>query len=190
MYTDRIQTVINLVKQLKFPICAEVGVWKGELSFAIINECKINKYFMIDPLSEEDNNFQYSSKNSDFPKMMNKDRYICNMGGKTLKQQEFDLVHENILKKINNNTNINFIRKQSKSAVNHFEDDSLDFVFIDAIHLYENVKEDIRIWLPKLKSGGILSGDDFLSEFPGVIQAVKELLPGYKDSHGIWYITK
>jgi hypothetical protein len=37
-------------------------------------------------------------------------------------------------------------------------------VYIDAIHLYDYVKRDIALWLPKLREGGIISGDDYNME--------------------------
>ena len=55
-----------------------------------------------------------------------------------------------------------------------YEDKSLDFVFIDAGHDYTSVKKDIDAWLPKVKDGGIISGHDFMNEYPGIIQAVME----------------
>lgn len=53
------------------------------------------------------------------------------------------------------------VRMNSLEAVNLFQNESLDFVFIDASHEYEDVKEDIKAWLPKVKVGGILAGHDY-----------------------------
>jgi len=64
---------------------------------------------------------------------------------------------------------------QSWDASKEFEDKTLDFVFIDADHVYENVKKDILAWLPKVKSGGTIAGHDYVSYHPGVIQAVNEI---------------
>ncbi len=55
------------------------------------------------------------------------------------------------------------------------EDRSVDFVMIDGSHDYDRVLEDIAAWLPKVRPGGILGGDDFSHNlFPGVIRAVQE----------------
>lgn len=42
-----------------------------------------------------------------------------------------------------------------------FEDDSVDFLFIDAGHQYWEVYNDIEKWLPKIKPGGYISGHDY-----------------------------
>ena len=55
-----------------------------------------------------------------------------------------------------------------------YEDNSLDFVFIDASHDYENVLADITAWFPKVKHGGIIGGHDYADSYIGVKQAVKE----------------
>ena len=60
----------------------------------------------------------------------------------------------------------------SWDGAQHYDDKSLDFVFIDAGHDYTSVKKDIDAWLPKVKSGGILAGHDFMNEYSGIIQAV------------------
>ena len=54
------------------------------------------------------------------------------------------------------------IRSSSKKASEIFPDGSLDFVYIDANHSYDFVCEDIKIWFPKLKKGGIFAGHDYI----------------------------
>lgn len=56
-----------------------------------------------------------------------------------------------------------------------FEDNSIDFCFVDANHTYEFVKKDIEAFLPKMKKGGIIAGHDYNNSHPGVIQAVNEI---------------
>lgn len=84
------------------------------------------------------------------------------------------------------------IRKTSLEAALLYQDNSLDFVMIDASHDYDNVKADILAWLPKVKSGGIMSGDDYNpGSFPGVVKAVHELVPVFVLVNGYaWKYTK
>lgn len=53
----------------------------------------------------------------------------------------------------------------------------VDFVYIDASHKYEDVKEDIAFYLPFLNEGGIIAGHDFSPKFEGVMRAVTEAFP-------------
>ena len=79
---------------------------------------------------------------------------------------------------INNNikifgvTNIKIIEGESTEVSKQFSDDYFDFIFIDASHGYEDVKNDINTWYPKTKNNGIISGHDFESD--GVVKAVIE----------------
>jgi predicted O-methyltransferase YrrM len=82
------------------------------------------------------------------------------------------------------------IKATSKAASKKFADESLDVVFIDLTHTYEAVKEDIALWLPKVKKGGILAGDDYHENWPGVIQAVDELLYGRAFIGDCWIYHK
>lgn len=85
-------------------------------------------------------------------------------------------------------SHFNPIRMPSIEAANLYPDESLDFVCIDASHHYEDVKADIIAWLPKIKSGGILAGDDYF--LPGVYQAVKEIIPDYHGNSYTWVYAK
>lgn len=77
------------------------------------------------------------------------------------------------------------MRMNSVSAASAFEDGSLDFVFIDASHEYRDVCADINAWTPKIKSSGILAGDDW--GWPGVKKAVQELAPRGYVIGNVWY---
>jgi glycosyltransferase involved in cell wall biosynthesis len=70
------------------------------------------------------------------------------------------------------------LKTTSVEAAKQFEDNSLDFVHIDASHDYENVLADIIAWYPKVKPGGFITGDDYVISWGGVIQAVKEYFTG------------
>jgi len=73
-------------------------------------------------------------------------------------------------------------RITSKEAADILPENSLDFCYIDADHSYRGVSEDIRLWHPKVKRGGVLAGHDYipdgnywLGEF-GVQRAVNEFV--------------
>lgn len=57
------------------------------------------------------------------------------------------------------------MRATSEEAAPRFNDGSLDFVYIDALHTRKGSADDIRWWSPKVRSAGILAGHDYLSGF-------------------------
>lgn len=76
----------------------------------------------------------------------------------------------------------------SVRAAQYFADASLDFVFLDAAHDETSVRADIRAWLPKVRPGGVLAGDDYTPVWPGVMAAVRDLLPGFQTRpHDAWW---
>tara|TARA_R110000765_G_scaffold53245_1_gene106906 strand:+ start:54 stop:713 length:660 start_codon:yes stop_codon:yes gene_type:complete len=64
------------------------------------------------------------------------------------------------------------IRLPSQEAHTLYDEESLDFVFIDAAHDMRNVLKDICGWLPKVKRGGIIAGHDYGGGHIGVNNAV------------------
>lgn len=71
---------------------------------------------------------------------------------------------------------ITSIRSDSIKAAQAFRDKSIKIVFIDACHEYDCVVADIQAWLPKVQDGGILAGHDYNHGWPGVNQAVHDIL--------------
>jgi len=55
-----------------------------------------------------------------------------------------------------------FMRMFTSDAAAILADDILDFVYVDARHDYCGTTEDMVMYWPKLKSGGIMAGHDFL----------------------------
>lgn len=88
------------------------------------------------------------------------------------------------------------IWKQSHKAVSDVPDGLLDFVFIDANHSYPHVRQDIKLWYPKVRKGGLVSGHDYNTDrpkrFSGVIKAVKQYFgDDFKvGADYVWYYWK
>ena len=83
---------------------------------------------------------------------------------------------------------ISLIITNSVTASTLFAEASVDWVHLDARHDYASLSADIQAWLPKVKRGGWLSGDDYDEiKWPEVVRAVHDLLPGAKPwSTGQW----
>lgn len=109
-------------------------------------------------------------------------------------------VRKRLYKRILNLPNVLHLNLTSAEAAMLFEDNSIDFLYIDGDHRYETVCQDIRGFLPKMRNLSIMAGHDYLPHsfraksavFEGVRRAVDELLDGpdllYKDSSWLKYL--
>ena len=88
-------------------------------------------------------------------------------------QKSFDKLFRSVLKKCKQRK-IKIMRMTSTQAAKHFPDNSLDLVFIDALHTYKDVNDDIDAWYPKIRPGGTVSGHDYSIKYMGVVRAVNE----------------
>jgi len=82
------------------------------------------------------------------------------------------------------------IKGTSEEVSGLIDEKSLDFVFLDAAHDYENVKNDIKMWRNKVKEGGILAGHDYVKVWAGVMKAVDEVFPKKKLKNSVWSALK
>lgn len=66
-----------------------------------------------------------------------------------------------------------------------------DLVFIDGDHGEQAVMADIAAWMPHVRPGGILCGDDYnVAQCPGVAPAVQRALPQHQTEGRIWWVEK
>jgi len=157
----------NIVKNAtNDSLFVEVGSWKGRssvfMAVEIINSGKNIKFHCVDTWegSPEHSNEDVIKNNTLF-------KLFCN----NIKEVQH-IIHP--------------VKMSSVQASSLYEDKSIDFVFIDACHEYECVKEDIVHWLPKIKSGGLIAGHDY--SWDGVRAAVHEILPKAQPiSKDCWY---
>lgn len=82
-------------------------------------------------------------------------------------------LYNTFLDNISSIKNITPIRSLSKDAVKIFDDHSIDILFVDGDHSYDAVLNDISLYLPKIKNGGIISGHDY--NWISVAKAVKKI---------------
>jgi len=150
----------------------EVGSWKGKssayMAVEIANSNKDIDFYCVDTW---EGSIEHQGM-KELPKLY--DIFLDNM--KPVEEYYFPL------------------KISSLGASKKFKDNSLDFVFLDASHEYRDLKEDIEAWLPKVKFGGILAGHDYYTQgtdwFPGVKQAVNEMLDGFDCSEDCWIYYK
>ena len=119
----------------------EVGVRNGKYSQALCRWMPKLKLYCVDPWEDYD----------EYP-----ERYIRNYV--TDHKSAYENAKERLAK-----YNCELIRAYSADAVTRFEDESLDFVFIDGNHSFQYVISDIALWSRKVKKGGIISGHDYFN---------------------------
>lgn len=83
----------------------------------------------------------------------------------------YNCFNANVLSKFHN---VFLFKTTTEKAAKMF-DKEIDFLYIDAAHDYESVKQDIKDWLPKVKSGCAIGFDDYHNEYFEVKKAVDEL---------------
>jgi hypothetical protein len=85
-------------------------------------------------------------------------------------------VFEEFKKNVGHFKNLTIIKNDINLVVDMIPDKSIDAIFLDAGHSYEEVLNDIRKWKPKAKL--MICGHDYTVGWAGVRQAVDELLGG------------
>lgn len=91
--------------------------------------------------------------------------------------------------------NCEIIKGFSMNVVKQFEDESLDFVYIDGNHEFQQVTNDIAEWSKKVRKGGIVSGHDYRRGKGGKIRSgwichVKDVVQGWTYANAIrpWFV--
>ena len=150
----------------KGSIGAEIGVYNGDYSNAILSIVKPRELHLIDPWK-----FQNDKKYAD-----------SWYGGKEMNQEHMDSIYHSVETRFSDqikNGIVRIHRLPSSSAATAFTDNYFDWVYIDGNHLYEYVKSDLENYYQKLKVGGCLACDDYgtLGWWEdGVLKAVHEFL--------------
>lgn len=119
-----------------FKIGAEVGVDKGEFSEKIAKSGL--QLYSIDP-------WQYDRNYHESPI-----------------QKRLDFLYEHTKRILSPYPNVKIIRKTSMDALEDFEDESLDFVYIDGNHQFRYIAEDLAEWSKKVRKGGVICGHDYI----------------------------
>lgn len=89
-------------------------------------------------------------------------------------QERYEIAYQRVLTAFGNDSRCAIHRKTSAEAA-PLVSEGLDLVFIDGNHSYEYVKEDLSLWAPKVRKGGIIAGHDYNERlFPDVVRAVRE----------------
>jgi Methyltransferase domain len=122
---------------------AEIGVKQGKYSEELLSNWHGSELVSIDPWLSAD-----------------PDEYVDRSN---VSQDRFNEFYEETRERLADYGSRSTIwRMTSVEAAAKVPDQSFDFVYIDARHDYESVKEDLEAWCSKVRPGGILAGHDYV----------------------------
>lgn len=172
------RSLIGLLKNhfgtLKPITGAEIGVWQGELSVDLLSSLHNLTLWMVDP---------WEKLIEGTPTMPKQFDEVVAAKQQAIKSTQY-------LKRV-------VLIESSVPAAAQVKHTRFNFVFIDACHMYESVRDDIEAWTPLVKENGIVCGHDYDGVGDrrcgwGVKRAVDEafgdkvqVLPG-----NVWWVVK
>jgi len=162
----------GLMAQLELKTFVEVGCKEGRTTGHILKTIPDSRVLAIDPWIVQESNgdpTRETYKDWDFAK---------------IETQFWEHVGEN-------KDRCEMFRGTSAEAAGF--GDSYDLVFIDALHDRDSVKQDIELWWPKVRVGGVLAGHDYNHKWPGVERAVSEafcLMDVCVVTDSVWFVVK
>lgn len=159
----RVCCLLELLNKSKNLVGAEIGVAGGDNALVLCN-LDIKRLYLVDPYIA----------------------YLDSTQGEGLLERGWNKMKADSANLLKDNP-VAWIYRKSVKAKDMFNDESLDFVYIDADHQYKYVLEDIKIWSKKVKNGGIVAGHDI--SIPDVKKAVEEY-GKYEVKGEDWYFIK
>jgi hypothetical protein len=172
--SDRNRIMLDLVLD-RFPqggTWVELGSWMGRSAaycvVELINRNKLGSFFCVDTW----------------------DGGIEHQGWQELATLEQTFQHN--IEPIKDH--VTAIKSESWKAATQFQDESLDFCYVDAGHTYDCVTQDLEAWWPKIRPGCYFGGDDYTKGWPEVCRAVNDFFDPKKikvsKSGRCWIVTK
>ena len=155
-----------LFAELGYGRGAEIGVWEGSYSEVICTQLPGVELTCVDPWQSYS---EYREKKNDPARL--------------------DEAYRTTVDRLTP-YNCQIWRLTSVAAASRVADQSLDFVYIDGNHARAFVEEDLAAWAPKVRSGGILSGHDYVSSVRSPWIDVQAAVDAFVQFHGIapWYV--
>ncbi len=156
--SSQAQFILDQIEKHNYKIIAEVGVWKGNTARNILStNPPIDEYWEIDQwnlLGDEHGHMGQSKMGMDL----------------------WDKLYLRNAEDMRWFKPLRVVRAKSEDAAKLFYKGYFDFVFIDASHFKDDVKNDVKHWLPLVRKGGMLTGHDYgTSRHKGVKLAVDEI---------------
>lgn len=151
---------------------AEVGVLSGRLSEHVLRACPNMALLMVDRWDASDPDGQYVAS-GDTAASRTRDQMLASKDH-AMKRTAFAGDRAIVM------------HGESVDMAAMIEDESLDFVFIDADHTYEGCRDDVAAWARKVRAGGLMCGHDMDNPACGPSWATKNPLWGVRRAVEEW----
>jgi|TARA_R100000084_G_C4645519_1_gene146489 predicted O-methyltransferase YrrM len=150
----------------------ELGVFRGESSMTILHNCSIKKLYLID----------HWKPYYDFIKAVPDGRpsKIVNQ----IEAELNELLTRHAIKYSGMSEKVEIIKEDSLDAVRHIEDESLDFIFFDAMLSEEQSFAEAMAYYRKIKKGGFFMGHDSDS-VEQVMKPIERIKNHYNNNNSI-----
>jgi hypothetical protein len=132
-------------------VCVEVGVFDGVLSERTLALTAPRKLTLVDPWRTKADGTLFDGPARQFDS--------AKQASDSLEEQYQMVVR--LLERELASGQVEIHRMLSHEAAPLFPDAHFDWGYLDASHYYEDVKQDLEVWFPKIKSGGFITGDDY-----------------------------
>ena len=142
---------LALLSRKKDAVVVEVGVAQGETALKLAALPSLRQYIGVDPW------VPYNEP----PSADYDEGYLDRKMGLWRTHQDWEDARSRAAARLRPfGSKARLIRAFSHEAAARITDE-LDAVYIDANHQYQYVLNDLELWYPKLKEGGVLIGDDY-----------------------------
>jgi len=174
--------LVRLINAHDLKVGAEVGVWIGDTVLRVLLYTKVTMHYGIDPWKT----VEYESIKSNGSNM---DAWA------QLRAEKGQDWWEDIYRMCSGRlvpyaARCRLIRYRSPDAAEIFRNGSLDYVYIDGLHVNPQFKDDIFGWVTKVRKNGFLCGDDYdFNTFPDITNTVHDYFRSDLKSDGhMWYV--
>lgn len=158
----RWKVLSNLIKRHGWTRGAELGVWRGQTFFHMLDVCPDLSLIGVDcwPSSLEPHEKDQSAGISTWypPEVIRGYR-------------------DDVVSRAANYDRATIYEMDTVAAAELVPDGSLDFIFVDADHSTEGVLRDVQAWRSKVRQGGMILGHD--EQWPSVHRALNELFESW-----------
>ena len=151
--------LVSIFSEIGYRVGVEIGVNNGRFAQIMCERIPGLEYYGVDPYNRYDD-FQIGSTN------------------------QMEKSYQKAARKIEA-YNARIVKTFSALAYSQFENGSVDFVYVDGNHEFKYAFSDILLWLPKIRSGGVMSGHDYGD---GVKEAVDFCLKSFRVEQ--WFLLK